>query len=87
MGTNCKVTGCTRTATWFPILAVTPDQVHYAKAEMRELGVCDECKAETTLDGLVDDKGWKQIAGAFLSVGKSEPRREWTKLEWGKLDG
>ncbi len=82
---NCQRTGCKGEAKWCPVIEVTPDQIHYAKVELGELATCDACKLTITLADLINDAGWKRIAGGFLSVGMAEPRREWTRLTWVSL--
>lgn len=81
---QCNCTGCNNEAHWQPLLKVSPDGKNYAEAQF-PINFCDSCKAMTLLGNLVDDTGWKVIAGGFLAIGRAEPRRELTKLEWKKI--
>jgi hypothetical protein len=46
------------------------------------LPVCEEHKADITIDYLLTDKGFEQIAHTFHLLGKMAPERAATKLEF-----
>ena len=82
---NCWRLGCKNEARWYPVLLMTPDQVHCARGELRELVMCDTCKKTTVAQDLISDEGWRQMVSALMVLRRAAPSREWSKVEWVKL--
>ena len=81
----CQHQGCSEIAVFYPILKVTPDKLHYANAELRQLGTCEAHTKVIELNNIINDEGWNRIVSGFLAIGRAEPVRAYTLLEWGKL--
>ena len=79
---ECARKECGKDATFSPILEVSPDGEHYARAFFPSLPVCQGCRDDLTVEMLVNDDGWKQIVAALESRGLMGPKREYTRVSW-----
>ena len=95
LGTNNTVAGlCTRQecagiAEWqvgAQVWAQGAVQLPYNCVEIKfPLFICDECKRVTTIDEIVDARGWRQIRRAVRSQGRATPDRNSLKIVFSPL--
>jgi len=58
-----------------------------AKSLFHDLHLCEEHKNKTSLEDIMDDKGWKFIQRSFMKMGKMVPQRDLTELHFRLIPG
>lgn len=79
----CVHPDCDEVASWQPVLILVTKGLESQRSEA-ELGLsyCDNHHVEVALGNLISDDGWSQICSGLVKVGRREPTRSLTVLNW-----
>lgn len=81
----CQKAMCGDYASWYPVFLLYAPLEYGSSSPIQvtlEMGFCNYHKSTAQLENLLDDKGWKRIAGMITSQGYVEPDPSLTKLAW-----
>ncbi len=84
----CDRKDCGNVVAWSPgmlVYAKTDKDRKHPLVSQTILAICEEHKAETTVDDVLTDEGWEIICVMLAKLGKCPPKRSWTVVTWRKV--
>jgi hypothetical protein len=84
---TCDVKECSNPASWVPVLLLRPKWWKGKPARgTLAIHVCDTCKPKIKVEDCLSDEGWNKILGDFRKLGRADPHRSSTALEFVRPD-
>lgn len=76
----CGRDGCAKPGIWYPVLVL---RAHGGEAGVvLALKVCERHRKALGVEDFVTEQGWREICAGAARIGRPEPDRALTTLEW-----